>query len=145
MTISSKISTPLKFGTFLIIPSLIFATVYLIYKNHSAMYLGLICLIIYLYLAFKYFARFKKVGIKNSMLEVSNFRETQFISPENIINITETKWLRFHPITVEFDLPTAFGKSIIFMPKYIINRSIKESHPIVDELRKLKGGTYENP
>jgi hypothetical protein len=79
--------------------------------------------------------RLKKVRVGVDAIYVSNFQKEIRIPFEEIINVTENRWINIRPITIYFRSETIFGRHIIFMPTRRF--SIWQAHPVVGELRTL--------
>ena len=81
-------------------------------------------------------ARLKRVRVDETHLYVSNYRTEVSIPLANVRRVSESRWDRGRPVTVEFRTPTPFGQRIVFLPKA---RWVGwfESHPVVAELREL--------
>jgi hypothetical protein len=80
-------------------------------------------------------ARLKKVQISNDSIIVSNFLKEIRIPFDQIIDVTENRWINIHPVTIHLRSATCFGSRIMFMPtKRLFGW---RTHPIVGELRKL--------
>jgi hypothetical protein len=81
-------------------------------------------------------ARLKRVRIDAHNIYVSNYVSEVAIPIANICDVTENRWLNWHPVTVHFREATRFGRSIVFMPR-IRWFGLWRSHPVVAELREL--------
>ena len=80
-------------------------------------------------------ARLKKVQISNDEIIVSNFLKEIRIPFNEIIDVTENRWINIHPITIHLRSDTCFGSRIMFMPtRRLFGWG---AHPIVGELRGL--------
>lgn len=90
----------------------------------------LVCTVIFLLIAKK----FKKVSIDDNFLYISNYLKEITIPLSNIADVTETKWLRGHPVTIHLNPASEFGNKITFLSKF---RFSFKSHPIVEELKEL--------
>lgn len=78
----------------------------------------------------------KRVRIDGTSLYVSNYRTEIGIPLSDIVDVSENRWLNYHPVTIRFRDETAFGREITFMPKLRFFAGWS-SHPIVAELRAL--------
>lgn len=87
--------------------------------------------------------RIKTVSVDDQSLYVSNYKTEIAIPLSQISNVTESRWLQGHPVTVHLKSPSAFGDKIRFLP-------IKEpflfleSHPVVGELKTLAGLAHQS-
>jgi hypothetical protein len=81
-------------------------------------------------------ARLKRVRIDSRNIYVSNYLREVVVPIANVCDVTENRWLNWHPVTVHFRDSTGFGPSIVFMPR-IRWFSLWSSHPVVAELREL--------
>lgn len=79
--------------------------------------------------------RFKVVRMNDKYLYVSNTRRQCQIPLTQISKVTEWRWNHTHPVTVHFAQPTAFGNSIMIMPK-VRFIGLWFSHPVVDKFCK---------
>jgi hypothetical protein len=82
-----------------------------------------------------YCARLKRVRVDESEICISNYLKEIRIPFEAIKDVTENRWINIHPVTIHLRSATAFGNSIVFMPK--IRFFCWSRHPVVDELREL--------
>jgi hypothetical protein len=80
-------------------------------------------------------APLKRVRIASDAIYISNYLKEIRVPFEEIIDVTENRWLNLHPVTIHFRVPTAFGDRIFFMPpkRWFGWRR----HPLVNELRDL--------
>jgi hypothetical protein len=88
-------------------------------------------------------APLKKVRIVGRELCMSNYLKEICIPAEQIVEVTENRWVNIHPVTIRFRDDTPFGRTVRFMPKTQLLGFL--SHPIVKELRALStdaGGEY---
>jgi hypothetical protein len=81
-------------------------------------------------------ARLKRVRIDSKNIYVSNYLREAAIPIANICDVTENRWMNWHPVTVHFRDSTGFGRSIVFMPR-VRWFGLWSSHPVVAELRDL--------
>ncbi len=80
--------------------------------------------------------RLKRVRMDDHMLYVSNYATEIAVPLANVARISENRWLRDHPVTVEFYAQTEFGARIVFMPKTRWQWWKSWSpHPVVQEIR----------
>ncbi len=78
--------------------------------------------------------RLKRVRMDDQMLYVSNYVTEIAVPLANVARVSENRWLRDHPVTIEFYTETEFGARIVFMPKTRWWGSWS-SHPVVQEIR----------
>ena len=78
--------------------------------------------------------RLKRVRMDDHMLYVSNYSTEITVPLANVARVSENRWLRDHPVTIEFYTDTEFGPRIVFMPKTRWWGSWS-SHPVVQEIR----------
>ncbi len=77
--------------------------------------------------------RLKKVRIDDERLYVSNYNQEISVPLSAIASVTESRWGKITPVTVNFRMTTEFGRSIVFIAKA---RLVSwGSHPVVEELR----------
>lgn len=86
--------------------------------------------------AFLYWAcvRLKRVGISGQSLVISNYLTTIQVPLGELDRVTENRWINIHPVTLHFRSPTAFGTSVVFMPK-VRWLGLFSSHPVVEDIR----------
>jgi hypothetical protein len=75
----------------------------------------------------------KQVWIDDGALVISNFVRQARVPLADVAAVTHSKWINIRSVTVEFRCETAFGKSIIFMPKARFFES--KDYPVVAEIR----------
>ncbi len=80
--------------------------------------------------------RLKRVELDGSTLVVSNYRTTIRVPLQNVEEVTETRWVNTHPVTLHLRHPSEFGSEIVFMPTIRVF-GLWSSHPVVSELREL--------
>jgi hypothetical protein len=85
----------------------------------------------------RFCARLKRVRADDEFLYLSNYLREVRVPLKSIDAVTEIRWINIHPVTVHFRVPTAFGRSITFMPRVRVFG--QGSHPVVDELRGAAG------
>ena len=83
-----------------------------------------------------YYVRLKKVAIDSDGLVIYNYRREVRVPWRQIVDVSGSRWVNTHQVTVTFDRDTGFGTSIIFMPKGRFLWPFQE-HPIAQELRDL--------
>ncbi len=81
--------------------------------------------------------RLKSVEVDKHYLYISNYSKTIKIPFSEIKEVTEARYISIHPVWIEFKNSTAFGKKIVFMPKYELGSLFMMSHPVVKTLRDL--------
>jgi hypothetical protein len=81
-------------------------------------------------------SRLKRVHVDATNIYVSNYFREAAVPLANICGVTQNRLLNWHPIRVHFREPTAFGTSIVFMPRFRWS-SLWGSDPVVAELMKL--------
>ena len=80
-------------------------------------------------------AALKQVSIDERFLYVSNYIKEISIPLDEIVEVTENRWLNIHPVTAHLKRSTVFGNKITFMPTMrFFNWS---SHPVVNELKSI--------
>lgn len=60
--------------------------------------------------------KLKRVSVDNDFLYVSNYFNETRISIRDIYNVTENRWINFHPVTIHLRSPSEFGRKIVFAP-----------------------------
>jgi hypothetical protein len=83
-------------------------------------------------------ANLKRVRVDSKYLYVSNYLRETSIPFSNVKDVTENRWVNYHPVTIHFQDATEFGDKIRFMPK-LRYFGFWRSHPIVGELKQLAG------
>jgi hypothetical protein len=81
--------------------------------------------------------RLKRVAVDGDSIYISDYSQEVRLPLGAIVGVSENRWLKFHPVTIELDRDTPWGRTIKFMPKirYFVPRFI--SHPVVAELRDM--------
>ena len=64
--------------------------------------------------------RLKRVAISGHSLAISNYLATIQVPLREVARVTENRWINIHPVTLHFRKPTAFGTSVVFMPKVMV-------------------------
>jgi len=82
--------------------------------------------------------RLKRVSLDGSSLVISNYLKEIVVPLRELKSVSEIRWINIHPVTLSFRRETAFGKSVVFMPR-MRWFSFLSSHPVVDELRAAAG------
>lgn len=80
--------------------------------------------------------KLKKVGLDKEFLYVSDYLKEIKIPLEDIYDMTENRWIKFHPVTIYLQKPSEFGTKIVFAPTFRMFIFFT-SHPIVEELRQM--------
>jgi PH (Pleckstrin Homology) domain-containing protein len=83
-----------------------------------------------------YYIRLKKVAIDSDGLVISNYFREIRVPWRQIVDVSGSRWVNTHQVTVTFDRDIGFGASVIFMPKIRLLWPGQES-PIAQELRDL--------
>ena len=86
-------------------------------------------------LVYWFCVRLKRVSIDSTTLYVSNYLKEVQVPLRDIAQVTENRWVNSHPVTIEFQCDTEFGRSILFMPPIRILGGWRP-HPVVEELRE---------
>jgi hypothetical protein len=81
--------------------------------------------------------RIKRIRIDSRNLYVSKWLREIAVPLIEIASVTETKWIKGHPVTIHFKDQSICGESVMFLPKVRLGFWIK--HPIVEELKRLSG------
>ena len=79
--------------------------------------------------------RLKRVALDGETIHISDFLTHEDLPLGEILEVSENRWLKIHPITLEFAGATAWGHAVHFMPKIRFLVPGWVSHPIVAELR----------
>lgn len=77
----------------------------------------------------------KRVRMDGINLYISNYFREIRVPLAAVGDVTENRWINYHPVTIHFRRPTGFGKRITFMPTARLFSSWS-SHPVVEELRQ---------
>ena len=87
----------------------------------------------------------KRIELDGHTLRISNFLKTIEADVSDINRITENSVINIHPVWLHFRKPTKFGNKVMFMPHTQWSPlSMFRSHPIVDELWKLKEDSQQS-
>lgn len=78
--------------------------------------------------------RLKRVAVDGETIRLSDFPTLPL---GEILDVSENRWLKIHPVTIEFADATPWGHSVHFMPKIRFLVPSLVSHPIVAELRDM--------
>lgn len=77
------------------------------------------------------------VQIDENYIYVTHFSTTIQIPLLAILDVTEKRLINFRPVYVTFKYKTKFGRQIMFIPRLFPLIGPFETHPFVEELRKL--------
>ena len=81
--------------------------------------------------------RLKRVAVDGDCIYVSDYFTEDKLPLSDILAVTENRWLKGHPVTIEFASSTRWGHHIKFLPKVRVLVPSWVSHPIVAELRDM--------
>ncbi len=81
--------------------------------------------------------RLKRVAVDGETIHISDFLTRENLPLGEILDVRENRWLKSHPVTIEFAGATLWGHSVHFMPKIRFLVPGWVSHPIVGELRDM--------
>jgi len=81
-------------------------------------------------------SRYKVVHVDRDFLYVSNYLKEIVIPLSEISNVTESRFINAHPVTIHLSSPSEFGNKIVFMPT-VRMFSMFSSHPVVAEIKRL--------
>src|SRR5437870_13592916 len=75
----------------------------------------------------------KRVRLTQDTLLISNYWQEIRVPLRDVHDVTESRWINIHPVTLHLRHPTAFGSRVVFMPQ---TRWFGSGwpHPIVEEL-----------
>jgi hypothetical protein len=76
----------------------------------------------------------KRVRIDGDRLLVSNYLREESTPLHNIVDVTESRWINLHPVTLHLRDPIGFGQRVTFMPTTRLF-GFWSSHPIVADLK----------
>jgi len=76
----------------------------------------------------------KRVRMDDGSLYISNYLTEVIVPLANVAEVTESRWLGNHPVTIHFRSATRFGSRVTFMPK-IRWFYFWPPHPVVEEIR----------
>ena len=88
--------------------------------------------------------RLMRVVMTDRELRISNYRREIVVPLSDIDEVTENRWTKIHPVTVQFVRRTDFGHRIVFMPE-ARPFAFFSSHPIVAELRAAAKTAKQGP
>ena len=81
----------------------------------------------------------KRVAVDDDAIYVSNYLREIQLPLSAIVAVEENRWIKLHPVTIEFNQETSFGRRIVFMATIRFFTIGWLSHPIVEELRDIAG------
>ena len=61
--------------------------------------------------------RLMRVVMTERELRISNYRREIVVALSDVDEVTVNRWVKLHPVTIQFVRRTDFGHSIVFMPK----------------------------
>jgi hypothetical protein len=79
----------------------------------------------------------KRVRIDSRRLYVSNYLREVTLPFDDIIDVTQNRWINIRPVTIHLRNATMFGDQITFMPKREL--LFWKKSPVVAELKALAG------
>ena len=88
--------------------------------------------------------RLVRVVMTDRELRISSYLREIVVPLSAIDEVTENRWIKSHPVTIQFVRRTDFGHRIVFMPK-ARPFSRFSSHPIVAELRAAARAAKQGP
>ena len=88
--------------------------------------------------------RLMRVVMTDRELRISNYLREIVVPLSDVDEVTENRWVKIHPVTVQFVRRTDFGHRIVFMPK-ARPFALFSSHPIVAELRAASETAKRGP
>lgn len=88
--------------------------------------------------------RLKRVGFKDNVLIVSNFRKEIIIQLGDVDRVSGSFMIHPELIWLHLRRPTDFGDKIVFTPKWRFFSGFTR-HPMVGELQKLTEAGYAGP
>jgi hypothetical protein len=59
----------------------------------------------------------KRVRLTQDTLLISNYWREIRVPLRDVHDVTESRWINIHPVTLHLRHPTAFGSRVVFMPK----------------------------
>jgi hypothetical protein len=75
--------------------------------------------------------------VDGEAIHLSDFLTEATLPLDEVLDVSENRWLKIHPVTIEFAGATPWGHSVHFMPKIRFLVPSVVSHPIVAELRDM--------
>ena len=88
--------------------------------------------------------RLVRVVMTEQELRISNYLREIVVPLSAIDEVAENRWIKSHPVTIQFVRRTDFGHRIVFMPK-ARPFSRFSPHPIVAELRAAARAAKRGP
>jgi hypothetical protein len=82
-------------------------------------------------------AGLKRVRIDSRLLHVSNYLREIAIPFDDIVDVTQNRWINIRPVTIHLRNATEFGSEITFMPRH--DMLFWKMSPVVAELKALAG------
>ncbi len=77
----------------------------------------------------------KRVEMDSRNLYISNFSKQIVVPLADVTDVSENRWLHYHPVTIQLARPTEFGNRITFAPDMSDTWFRFLSHPVVAQLR----------
>jgi len=81
--------------------------------------------------------RLKRVAVDGETIRLSDFLTEASLPLGEILDVSENRWLKIHPVTIEFAGATPWGHAVHFMPKIRFLVPSFVSYPIAGELRDM--------
>ena len=81
--------------------------------------------------------RLKGVQVDDTNLYVIKWFREIAVPLSEIASVTESRWIKGHPITIHFKNTSECGCSVMFMPK--LRLAFWNKHPVVAELQRIAG------
>ena len=81
--------------------------------------------------------RLKCVAVDGESIYISDFLQRAKLPLGEILGVSENRWIKIHPVIIEFAGATPWGHYVRFMPKVRFLVPSFLSHPIVAELRDM--------
>ena len=81
--------------------------------------------------------RFKRVAVDGESVYLADFLQRDKLPLREVLDVTENRWVKTHPVTIEFAGATRWGHRVRFIPKrrFLVPNLV--SHPSVLELREM--------
>jgi hypothetical protein len=79
----------------------------------------------------------KRIAVDGESIYISDFLQHTKLPLGEILGVSENRWFKTHPVTIEFAGATPWGHHVKFIPKarFLVPNWV--SHPIVGELRDM--------
>jgi hypothetical protein len=84
--------------------------------------------------AFSLAARLVSIEVDNHNLFLSDFHRRATIPLAAVSDVTEENWLPHHPVTIDFERDTPFGRRVTFLPDMTDQWLRFAPHPVVAQL-----------